>query len=494
MQGAPKRQVNAQVNAEDMLAELKRALETSTPAPDAPLRAASTAAKPRSPGPETRRSQIDRGSDRPAKANAKTSIGRRTDLQKSTRPGARSWKLIAGGVALAGAAIIGVSFALMNKAPDLAEHEPSVAATESVVRPQNGQTVEPANSPRAPMQDSPQAAPSQAGDLVTPPAAPTFAPAPLNQGATLVTTHRIRPDGTPIATAPSTPASPDSAPSPAEAPKTAAPSAASKANRPDGPPIASAPPSPASPVSTPPLAETPKPAAPSIASKATRPDGAPIASARSTPASLVSTPPLAQAPKTAAPSAASSQATKPDGAPIAIAPPTPASPVSTPPLAEAPKTAAPSAASQATKPDGTPIATAPSAPAPTQLAPLAERPKPNATPTASNESAEPSAPKIDLKKKPLVQTARQRLLGSPKPPVKPIAQAERQSTEPARPKEAEKSPQPAQDAGSPPAAAPVKTTSVQQRVADGVTHAFGYLVRLPGALVPHLGGPNPDAH
>jgi hypothetical protein len=453
MQGAPKRQVNAQVNAEDMLAELKRALETSTPAPDAPLRAASTAAKPRSPGPETSRSQIDRGSDRPAKANAKTSIGPRAELQKSTSSGSRSWKLIVGGLALAGAAIIGVSFALVNKASDLAEREPSVAATESVVRPQNEQTLEPSGSPRAPMQDSPQAAPSQAGNLVTPPAAPTSAPAPLNQGATLVTSHRIRPDGTPIATAPSTPGSPDSAP---------------------------------------PLAETPKPAVPSIASKAIRPDGAPIASAPSSPASTDSAPPLAQAPKTAAPSAASSQAIRPDGAPIATAPPTPASSVSTPPLAEAPKTAAPSEASQATKPDGTPIASAPSTPASTQSAPQAERPKPNATPTASNESAELS--KADSKKKPLVKTARQRLLGSPKPPVKPIAQAERQSTEPAPPKEAEKSPQPAQDAGSPPAAAPVKTTSVQQRVADGVTHAFGYLVHLPGALVPHFGGPSPDAH
>ena len=153
---------------------------------------------------------------------------------------------------------------------------------------------------------------------------------------------------------------------------------------------------------------------------------------------------------------------------------------------------APSAASQAIRPDGLPIATPPPRPASTDSTPLAETPKPNATTTASDESAEPS--KADSKKKPLVKTARQRLLGSPKPPVKPIAQAERQSSVPAPPKEAEKSPQPAQDAGSPPAAAPVKTTSVQQRVADGVTHAFGYLVHLPGALVPHLGGPNPDAH
>ena len=41
MQGAPKRQVNA----EDMLAELKRVLESSTRAPDAPPPSASTAPK-----------------------------------------------------------------------------------------------------------------------------------------------------------------------------------------------------------------------------------------------------------------------------------------------------------------------------------------------------------------------------------------------------------------------------------------------------------------
>ena len=113
----------------------------------------------------------------------------------------------------------------------------------------------------------------------------------------------------------------------------------------------------------------------------------------------------------------------------------------------------------------------------------------------SNESVEPSTPKIDSKKKLPEKPTLQKLLRSPTPPVKPVGQAERQSTEPAPPpKEAEKSPPPTQDAGSPTAAAPVKTTSVQQRVADGVTHAFGYLIHLPGALVPHLGGPNPDAH
>ena len=143
MQGAPKRQVNA----EDMLAELKRVLESSTRAPDAPPPSASTAPSPALPGPGDSRSQIDRERDRPAKANAEKSIGRRTDLQKSTRPRSRRWKLIAGGLALAGAAAVCASFALMNKAPELAEREPSVAATESLARQQNERIPEP-SSPR----------------------------------------------------------------------------------------------------------------------------------------------------------------------------------------------------------------------------------------------------------------------------------------------------------------------------------------------------------
>jgi hypothetical protein len=406
MQSAPKRQVNA----EEMLAELKRVLESSTRAPNAPPPSASTVSKSSSRDRKSWRSQIDRGSDRPAKANVDKSIGPRTDVQKSTRPSSRSWKLIAGGLALAGAATICVSFALMNKVPDLPEREPPVAATESLVRPQDEQTLEPSSSPRAPMQDSSQAVPLQAGNLGTRPhastapatggslpaggkaevdapnlasfglesAAPAFTPAPPNQAATLVPSQRIGPDGAPIATGSSAPASPDSAP----------------------------------------------------------------------------------------------------------------------PLAEEPKTAAPSAAPQAIRPDGLPIAKAPPSPASTDSAPLAERPKPNATPTAhvSNESTQPSTPKIDSKKKPLVKTALQKPLGSPKPPAKPIAQAGRQSTEPAPPKEAERSPQPAQGAGNPTSLAPVAAPTVQQRFADGMTHAFGYLMHLPGTLVPHLGGPNADAH
>jgi hypothetical protein len=432
MQGAPKRQVNA----EEMLAELKRALESSTRAPNAPPPSASTGPKSGSSDRKSSRSQIDRGSDRPVKANADSSIVPRTDLQKSTRPSPRRWKLTAGALALAGVAAVCASFAFLNKAPDLPERDPSVAASDGLAKPQNEQTLEPSSSPGS--------------------AIPAFTPAPLNQAATLVASHRIGPDGAPIATSPSAPASTDSAP---------------------------------------PLAAAPKTVAPPAASQTTKPDGAPIATAPSTPAAPESSPPQAQAPKTAAPST-TSQAIRADGPPIAAAPSTPASPNSTPPLAEAPKPNATPAASQAIKPDGPPIATAPSAPASTHSTPLAERPKPNATPTASasNESAEPSTPKADSKKKPPSKPSLQKSRTSANASAKPPAPPEQQPTEPAPPKEAEKSPQPAQAAGSPTALAPVKTTSVQQRVADGMTHAFGYLMHLPGALIPHLGGPNPDAH
>jgi hypothetical protein len=443
MQGAPKRQVNA----EEMLAELKRALESSTRAPDAPPSSASTAPKSSSPGRDNRRSHW--GIDPPVKANADSSVGQPTDLQKSTRPRSRRWRLTAGGVALAGAAAVSASFALINRAPDLAEREPSVAATESPVRQQTEQTLEPSSSPRAPMQDSPQAVPLQAGAVETRPGAgaaaanngsvpaggraevgapnltssglestaPAFAPVPPSSPAVWVPSQIIRPYGAPITTAPSTPAPTDSAHP----------------------------------------AETPKPAVQTAAPQAVKPDKASLATAPSTPASTDSAHPLAETSKPAAPAAP--QMLKPDGARIATAPPTPASTDSAVPPAQTPK-------SNATQ-----------------------------TASASNESAEPSTPKIDSKKKPAEKIAQQKPAKSPKPPVKPIAQAERRSTEPAAPpKEAERSPQAAPGAGNPTALAPVPAPSVQQRVADGVTHAFGYLMHLPGALVPHLGGSDADAH
>ena len=404
MEGTAKRQVNA----EELLAELKRALESSTHAPGAPP-SASTAPKSNSPSRKKQRSHW--GIDPPVEANADKSIKPRTDLAKSTRPSSRRRKLTTGGLALGGVAAFFAGAVLMNEVLNRPAHEFSFGPTGSPVRPPNQETSRLPSSPRAPMEDSREAAPSQAAvlgmrpDASTAPAngdsapaqgkpengapnlatsgletgAPAFGPATPNQAAALVTSHRIAPDGAPIATAPSAPASPDSASPPAQTPKTPAPSAVSQAIKPDGPSIATA---------------------------------------LSTPASTASAPPVAQAPKSNAPRTAS----------------------------------------------------------------------------VSSESAAPSTPKIDSKKKPLERPSVQKPAKSAKAPAKSVVQAERQSTEPAPPKEAEKSPQPAQAAGSPTALAPVKTTSVQQQVADGVTHAFGYLVHLPGSLIPHLGGPNPDAH
>ena len=115
-----------------MLAELKRAVEASTPAPGAPPPSASTAVKPISAGREKGRSQIDSEGGRPVKSNPEISVGPRPALQKS--PSSQSWKLIAGGLALAAAATVGVSFALMNKASNAPEREPSAAATERFVK------------------------------------------------------------------------------------------------------------------------------------------------------------------------------------------------------------------------------------------------------------------------------------------------------------------------------------------------------------------------
>ena len=81
MQGAPKRQMNA----EEMLAELKRAVEASTPAPGAPPPSASTAVKSISAGREKGRSQIDSKGGRPVKSNPEISVGPRPALQKSAQ-------------------------------------------------------------------------------------------------------------------------------------------------------------------------------------------------------------------------------------------------------------------------------------------------------------------------------------------------------------------------------------------------------------------------
>ena len=427
MQGAPKRQVNA----EEMLAELKRALESSTRAPNVPPPSPSTAPKSGSSDRKSSRSQIDRGSDQPVRANAGSSIGPRTDLQKSTRPSSRRWKLTAGGLALAGVAAVCASFVFLNKAPDLAERQPSVAATEGLARPQNEQTLEPSSAPEA--------------------AAPPFTPGPLNQAAALVAAHRIGPDGAPIPAAPSAPALPASTPPLTEAPKTAAPSAASQAIRPDGAPIAAAPSTPASPASAPPLAGRQR------RRPRRQPHKRSSRTGRQSPRRL---------PFRLRPLHRRLWLRRQRRLPR-----------------RQPRRRSGRRGRQLQQRHRPP-------PRPLRPLWLRRRSRMQRGRRLYRTNSEPSTAKIDSKKKPAVKPPPQRphkTANAPPPP-------ERQPTEPAPPKEAEKSPEPAQVTGSPTAAPPVKTTSVQQRVADGVTHAFGYLIHLPGALVPHFGGPNPDAH
>ncbi len=366
MQSTTKRQVNA----EEMLAELKRVLETSTRAPDVPPTLRVDRFQSSSLGRESRRSKNDRGNDRSIKATTDTG-GQPTDLQKSTRPSSRSWKLTAGGLALAGVAMISASFALMNKAPSSPERELSAVATEVPVSPQKEEAFEPSSDARSVKQDGWQAALLQVGNSGTQPDANT---APAN-GSSLAAWGETRVDAPHPASFGLESAAPGFTPAPSY------------------------------------------PLAASVASQIVRPDVPPIAATLSTPAS-------------------------------------------------------------------------------TNSALAAETPKPNATPTTrvSNESARPLTPKNDSKKKAAGKTSLRKPAGSAKASAKSVVQAEGQSTEPARPKEAGTSPQPGQDTGNPTVVAPVAATTVQQRFADGMTHAFSYVMHFPAALVPHLADPNADAH
>src|SRR5580704_8105087 len=128
MQGASRQPVNA----EEMLAELKRVVESSTPPPSFRLTTASMGSKS---GSFIRRAQIDKESEATAENSAES--GQPTVFRKATTPIARSWKLAVGGLALAGTAMIGATFALMNRAPDLSKRELAVVATEGPVRPQS---------------------------------------------------------------------------------------------------------------------------------------------------------------------------------------------------------------------------------------------------------------------------------------------------------------------------------------------------------------------
>lgn len=434
MQGAPERHVNA----EDMLAELRRVVEASTIAPGAPPASASTPAKPISPRRENGRLQID-SEGRPVKASAESSVVPRKALQKSTSLSSLSFKFIAGGLALAAAAIVGVSFAFMDKASNRPEREPSAAATERFVK-----EVAPLQAGEADAKHHPSA-----GAQST---AAAFTQTPAGLAATPVPSEVIRPDGTPIAPDRPAPASTDAAP-PTPSPKTA----------------------------------TAQPAKPDTGTIATAPARASTDSARQAPS-----------PKTAEPPPAVAQPpARPDEGTVATAPPARSS-LDSAHSPQAPKTAAAPAAAPMAKLDEGAIATAPPR-ASTDSAHAPEAPKTNATSAASisNESARSSAPssrKLESRKKPAEKTSLGKPRGGAKASEKSHVQAARRETEPAGPKEAEKSPAAAQAVGSPAPVAPAAAPSVPQRLANGVTGAFGYLAHLPGALIPHLGGPNADAH
>jgi hypothetical protein len=363
-----------QVNAEELLAELKRVVESSTPPPSFRPPSASMVSRSGSLG---RRAQIDKESDRRIQATAENSAqsGRPTVFRKAITPIARSWKLVVGGLALAGAAMIGVTFAVINKAPDLSKRELAVVTTEGLVGPHSGgQTVEPSNSAGPLMQDRGPPEPSQVGALET------------------------RPD------AMTAPARGSSLPARGEA-------------------EADAPPQPAS-----------------FGLESVAPAFAPA----------------------------------------------PANP--------APAPVAPQTASQ----DGAPTATGPSAPASTGSTLPAETPKPQANTTAtayvSTEAARSLTPKIDSARKPPGKPSLQGPAKSAKASAKPVAPAERRSAQPAPPNEAESPLPDAQGIGNPSPAATPAAPTIQQRFADGMTHAFSYVVHLPGALLPHAADPNADAN
>ena len=369
MQGASR----PQVNAEEMLAELKRVVESSTPPPNFRPPSPSMVSKSGSLG---RRPQIDEESDRRIQTTPNNSpeSGQPIVFRKAISLIARNWKLVAGGLALVGAAMIGVTFAVMNRTPDLSKRELTGVATEGSVGLQSGaQTLKPSNSAGPPTQDSRLTESSEVGAFES------------------------RPDAM---TAPAR----GSLPAGREA-------------------VADAPPQPAS-----------------FGWESVAPAFAPV----------------------------------------------PANP--------APAPEVPQRASQ----DKAATAGARSAAVSTGSLLPAEAPKPHANATAtahvSTEAARPSTPKIDSARKPPRKPSLQRSAKSVTASAKPVTQAERRSPQPAPPNEAESPPPAAQGIGNPSPAATPATPTIQQRFADGMTHAFTYVVHLPGALLPHSADPNADGN
>jgi hypothetical protein len=424
MQGAPKRQVNA----EDMLAELKRVVDSSGRTPDNSFSSASAPPKLTSnlQNQEIAGSQLGETIGRaiPAKGDA----AGRADRRKPTR--SRRWDLIASGVALAIAVGMLGSYVVLNGVPGVLEplvartEMPPVAESQPVQASQAG-----AQGVGAQQTGARLTSVETMGSAEAPKASAALPPGRPNQAATPVSTIRIGRNGAPLETAQPAPAATGSAARAADAANTAQTTGRAA--------------TPVAPAST---VQDPPPSAAEAASEALLPI----------------------------------ERDEPDQPPVARTPPLPP---------EAPNTAA----SQPFKPEAAPIAATPSSPLSTASAPPSETPKTHAKHAASapDETVELSAAKSESKKKPAEKPSSLKLRQSVKASSKPAAETARRAAEPAPAKVAETPP--AAPANAPAPAAPAPKASVQQRVADGVSHAFGYLVHLPGSLVPHFGGSSPGA-
>lgn len=247
MQGAPRQQVNV----EELLAELKRVLESSAHPPDFQPPSAPAVLSP------------DRGSPSKAARNpgleaaAQQKSGPPAGVSRPAAPLARRWKAAAGGLALAAAAIICASAALMSSAPYATNREVAAVAAAEPVMPQSPETLSPPSDAGPPTEKGAPAEPLQLGDLMTrfdslppaaadaPPAAveaprpasfgledaaPAFTPAPANPPAARTIAD---PNDAPAATARAA----TDTPLPPQAPKPAAVAAATP-DAPTGPPTA----------------------------------------------------------------------------------------------------------------------------------------------------------------------------------------------------------------------------------------------------------------
>jgi hypothetical protein len=213
MRGATKQQVDA----EEMLAELKRVLELAAPSPT-PRLSVSIVSKSGSSGEQP----IDKGSDHWIEATLNNSAKSRQliGFKKAIAPIKQSGKRTAIGGALAGAALICAAFALVNKGPNPPGREPSIVATKGLVRPQSGgEALEPSSRASLPMLNSRPNEPLQSSALQTRPDTNTgpanASPLPVEERAAADVPPQLASFGLESAASAFTPVPANQAPAPA---------------------------------------------------------------------------------------------------------------------------------------------------------------------------------------------------------------------------------------------------------------------------------------